>query len=176
MYNLQNGIQFETIPTPKTKTATLNTGTTCLFISLCISLCTWMWSLLKVCISLSQWTKNTRNYVYETDNNDLRLDFQNVFHIVFFTSVLEAFKVFEFAWRVLENKPLPSHCPRKSMLFLSWALSAWATRQLTIGWINADPNLQYCQIRNIRGRSLFVGVRHGRKESLPRQCAWLNQT
>ena len=149
MYNLQKGIQFETIPTPKTKTATLNTGTTCLFISLCISLCTWMWSLLKVCISLYQWTKNTRNYVYETDNNDLRLDFQNVFHIVFFTSVLEAFKVFEFAWRVLENKPLPSHCPRKNMLFLSWALSAWATRQLTIGWINADPNLQYCQIRNI---------------------------
>ena len=133
----------------KTKTATLNTGTTCLFISLCISLCTWMWSLLKVCISLCQWTKNTRNYVYETDNNDLRLDFQNVFHIVFFTSVLEAFKVFEFAWRVLENKPLPSHCPRKNMLFLSWALSAWATRQLTIGWINADPNLQYWQIRNI---------------------------
>ena len=89
----------------------------------------WMWSLLKICISLCQWTKNTRKYVYETENNDLRLDFQNAFHIVFLTSVLEAFKVFEFAWRVLENKPLPSHCPRKNMLYLSWALSAWATRQ-----------------------------------------------
>ena len=161
---MQNGIQFETIPTSKTKTATLNTGTTCLFISLCISLCTcliatsqdrvpcegvWMWSLLKICISLCQWTKNTRNYVYETENNDLRLDFQNAFHIVFLTSVLEAFKVFEFAWRVFENKPLPSHCPRKNMLYLSWALSAWATRQWAIGWINADPNLEYCQITNI---------------------------
>ena len=89
----------------------------------------WMWSLLKICISLCQWTKNTRKYVYETENNDLRLDFQNAFHIVFLTSVLEAFKVFEFAWHVLENKPLPSHCPRKNMLYLSWALSAWATRQ-----------------------------------------------
>ena len=72
----------------------------------------WMWSLLKICISLCQWTKNTRKYVYETENNDLRLDFQNAFHIVFLTSVLEAFKVFGFAWHVLENKPLPSHCPR----------------------------------------------------------------
>ena len=60
--------------------------------------------------------KESRKYVYETENNDLWLDFQNAFHIVFLTCVLEAFKVFEFAWRVLENKPLPSHCPRKNML------------------------------------------------------------
>ena len=137
MYNLQNGIQFETIPTSKTKTATLNTGTRSIFIAVHLAVyvfdCNitgvpcegvWMWSLLKICISLCQWTKNTRKYFYETENNDLRLDFQNAFHIVFLTSVLEAFKVFEFAWRVLENKPLPSHCPRKNMLYLIWALSA----------------------------------------------------
>ena len=142
MYNLQNGIQFETIATSKIKTATLNTGTRSIYIAVHLAVyvfdcnvtgvpceAVWMWSLLKICISLCQWTKNTRQYVYETENNDLWLDFQNAFHIVFLTSVLEAFKVFEFAWRVLENKPLPSHCPRKNMLYLSWALSAWATRQ-----------------------------------------------
>ena len=121
----------------------ITTGTTWLSISLCFSLCTCLIATsqeflatecgcdhyLKFLFHCANEQKNSRKYVYGTENNDLRLDFQNAFHIVFLTSVLEAFKVFEFVWRVLENKPLPSHCPRKNMLYLSRALSAWATRQ-----------------------------------------------
>ena len=138
MYNLQNGIQFKTIPTSKTKTTTLNTGTTCLFISLA-SRCVRVWlqchrsslrgrvndHYLKFVFHCAM-NKEYRKYVYETENP--LTWFSKCFHIVFLTCVLD-FKVLEFAWRVLENKPLPSDCPRKNMLYLSWALSAWATRQ-----------------------------------------------
>ena len=39
--------------------------------------------------------KNTRIYVYETENNDLWLDFQNSFRIVFLAIILQAYKAFE---------------------------------------------------------------------------------
>ena len=93
MYNLQNGIQFETIPTPSDfKHRDYLSIYIAVHLAVYVFDCNvrwvpwegvWMWSLLKFCISLCQLTKNARKYVYETDNNDLRLDFQNFFHIVF---------------------------------------------------------------------------------------------
>ena len=134
MYNLQNGIQFDTIPTPKTKTATLGTATTCPSISPRFSLCTRLIVTSREFLAgegecghyskcvfhcASEQQKNTRIYIYENENNDL--------------------------W----HKPFPYHCPRKNMLYLSRTLSAWATGQQATSWINADPDLQYCRITNL---------------------------
>ena len=108
MYNLQNCIQFETIPTSKTKTATLNTGTTCLFISLCISLCTCLIATSQEFLARECECDHYLKFVFHCaneqkipENTSMKLK-TTISDLIFkMPSILCFWLVFEFVWRIL---------------------------------------------------------------------------
>ena len=68
------------------------------------------------------------------------------------------------AWLWTDEKQLPeAMLAQISDAYMCGTKGRWVKAQLAI-------------CHNIRGRSVFVDVRHGRKESLSWQCAWSNQT
>ena len=79
-----------------------------------------------------------------------------------------------FCTRLLNDGAISENCQHAKLSSRDWRLVSWYPIVVTKTWWRHQ--MESVSALHIRGRSVFVGVRHGHKESLSWQCAWSNQT